>query len=146
MLPETATFGSFCNHRNAKCTSWSRRIPAPRADRRSHIVRTMLGLGRTYIQNIKGSRSKEMPGDVRRTYLMHLVSFTLTIKDKIRLWSRLAGAVHCVIWSVSRDLSITACNMNETKLNLPLFRLSIIMTFVQGNPFQPFNRIGGNRS
>jgi hypothetical protein len=43
------------------------------ADRKSRTVRIMLGLGRTYIQNIEGSRVKERPADVRRTDLMHLL-------------------------------------------------------------------------
>jgi histidinol phosphatase-like enzyme len=46
---------------------------------------------------------------------------------------------------VSRPISMTNCDKNETKLNMPLFRFSIVMTFVQGNPFQPFNPIGENR-
>jgi hypothetical protein len=50
-----------------------------------------------------------------------------------------------VISSVSRDLSITACDENETKLNMPLYRLSIVMTFVQGDPFQRFNPMKENR-
>jgi hypothetical protein len=46
---------------------------------------------------------------------------------------------------VSRPISITGCDENETKLNMTLFRPSIIMTFVQGNTFQPFNPIGKTR-
>jgi hypothetical protein len=53
------------------------------------------------------------------------------------------GLVH--VSGVARDLRITACDENETKLNMPLFRLSIIMTFVQDNPCHPFNPIGENR-
>jgi hypothetical protein len=46
---------------------------------------------------------------------------------------------------VSRPISITICDKNETKLNMPLFKLSIVMTFVQGDPIQPFNPFGENR-
>jgi hypothetical protein len=50
-----------------------------------------------------------------------------------------------ITWGFSWDLSITVCDKNQTKLNTPLFRLSMGMIFVQGNPFQPFNPIGENR-
>jgi hypothetical protein len=48
------------------------------------------------------------------------------------------------IYGVSRPSSITRREENEIKLNMLLFKLSILMTFVQGNPFQPFNPIGEN--
>jgi hypothetical protein len=39
-----------------------------------------------------------------------------------------------------------ATDENETKLNMQMFRLSIVMAFIQGNPVQPFNPFGEKRS
>jgi hypothetical protein len=49
------------------------------------------------------------------------------------------------IWGVPRVISITAVDDNETKLNVQMFMLSIVMTFIEGNPVQPFNPFGENR-
>jgi hypothetical protein len=46
---------------------------------------------------------------------------------------------------VSQPIRITGCDENETKLNMPLFGLSIIMILIQGDPIQPFNPFGDNR-
>jgi hypothetical protein len=43
-------------------------------------------------------------------------------------------------------ISITATDENETKLNMQMFKLSIVMAFIQDNPVQPFNPFGENRS
>jgi hypothetical protein len=40
---------------------------------------------------------------------------------------------------------VTACDEKQRKLNMPLFRLLIVITFVQGNPIQPLNSLGENR-
>jgi hypothetical protein len=47
---------------------------------------------------------------------------------------------------VPRGISITATDENEIKLNMQMFRLSIVMVFIQGSPVQPFNLFGENRS
>jgi hypothetical protein len=43
-------------------------------------------------------------------------------------------------------MSITATDENKTKLNMQMFRLAIVMAFIQGNTVQPFNPFGENRS
>jgi hypothetical protein len=70
------------------------------------------------------------------------------MKGKLYISTREAGA--CTfgpddIEGVSRPISITGRDENETKLNMPLFRLWIIMIFVQGDLIQPFNPFGENR-
>jgi hypothetical protein len=55
---------------------------------------------------------------------------------------------HCtsIVEDVPRGISITTTDENETKPNMQMFRLSIVMAFIQGNPVQPFNPFGENRS
>jgi hypothetical protein len=48
------------------------------------------------------------------------------------------------IWDVWRPIRITGCDENKTKLTRSLFRLSIVMTFVQGDSIQSFNPFGEN--
>jgi hypothetical protein len=50
------------------------------------------------------------------------------------------------IWGVPQGISITAIDENEIKLNMQMFKLSIVIAFIQGNPVQPFNPFGENRS
>jgi hypothetical protein len=51
-----------------------------------------------------------------------------------------------VLSRVPQGISITATDENEIKLNMQMFRLSIVMAFIQGNPVQPFKPFSENRS
>jgi hypothetical protein len=53
--------------------------------------------------------------------------------------------VSFVLEGVSRPINIAGCDENEIKLNMTLFRLSIVITFFQGDPIQLFSPFGQNR-